>query len=890
MSTGILGLRPLARLAWRELTRRKKRTLLVMLMVAIPMMVLTFTSVAARTVNTDDDQARAHALHLGPIADVRLDGNHRGLRPGSTTELSPSRASKPSLPAGARSVEVVSTPGRHLIGPKQRLFVNIEQSAWGDPLLANQYLLQSGAWPATPSDVAVSSDYSRAAGLHVGGHVDLTIPKLSLNVVGIYDKRDRLRETALAMVTSSVLTPAPQGTESFIDLGPSPSTDQLFAFSSGLDRSSWKAEYPTTFLRYDYGTKTVISTGGNSSSSRLVAMQIGLVIALFLLGVISAAAFAVGAKRQLRQLGLVAANGGDPRQVGRMITLQGTLAAGLGTALGLFLGFAAVAVVAPYANRIEGYVVPGLVLQPLDWALAAIASVVAGTVAAGLAARQVRRVPVLSALGGRRPLPSLDARFPIVGTICTILGLGVLYASTGIGLGNHWIVVAAGAIVVIIGGLITAPYLVSRLEPAAHRFGGALRIAARRTARHRSRTGPLLGAIMASSAVAIGAAALILSSDAGYRANYKPGMPTNQIILDRLYHGDSADRTATPVAYSMALAERITAVIPGSRAATYVDLARPTGAPRGLSIRSLGNIRLAAYVGSEELLRNLGASEAVIDQFRSGKALLSGAANTGDTVVNATTTHIDDEGNISDERVESYHVATSGWSAPAIGYNALTQIPGECQRTDSPCGSVVLLLTPTQAQSLGFSTATTSVLVTAPKALTTSQQSALRTLRDDFQAEADAASIAAGSLTVDAPYLYFEEFSTFPTNLLQLVASGAALILALLVTGIALALATNDNTSDDATLTALGAGPGFRRRVRGWEGALLAGMGVVLAVPIGFLPAIAFRQARQNGDPIVFPWMTVGLLVVVVPLAAWAIGWLSGRTPRRITQSGLQFD
>ena len=28
MSTGILGLRPLARLAWRELTRRKKRTLL----------------------------------------------------------------------------------------------------------------------------------------------------------------------------------------------------------------------------------------------------------------------------------------------------------------------------------------------------------------------------------------------------------------------------------------------------------------------------------------------------------------------------------------------------------------------------------------------------------------------------------------------------------------------------------------------------------------------------------------------------------------------------------------------------------------------------------------------------------------------------------------------
>ncbi|MFN0089444.1 MAG: FtsX-like permease family protein [Acidimicrobiales bacterium] len=81
---------------------------------------------------------------------------------------------------------------------------------------------------------------------------------------------------------------------------------------------------------------------------------------------------------------------------------------------------------------------------------------------------------------------------------------------------------------------------------------------------------------------------------------------------------------------------------------------------------------------------------------------------------------------------------------------------------------------------------------------------------------------------------------------------------------------------------ALGASPAVRRRVRAWEAFGLTTLGVCLAVPVGFLPAVAVRSQRDSGDPISFPWLTVLVLVAAAPAAAWAAGWLSARTGRRV--------
>ncbi len=134
-------------------------------------------------------------------------------------------------------------------------------------------------------------------------------------------------------------------------------------------------------------------------------------------------------------------------------------------------------------------------------------------------------------------------------------------------------------------------------------------------------------------------------------------------------------------------------------------------------------------------------------------------------------------------------------------------------------------------------------------------------------------------------------FGPFPeSSLTELIVGGAALFLALLVTALALGLTAVDNRGDDATLVALGAAPSVRRKVRAWEGTLLSGMGVVLAIPIGFLPSLVMGRARYARNPVVFPWITVGILLIIVPLLAWLIGYASARTPRRVAGLNLQLD
>ena len=86
MSTGRMGWRPLARLAWREVARRKGRTALVTLLIALPVAFLTFMSVMVRTQRIDDQHARQ--VYAGPDVD-RAAGQHwAGVRAPATPDAS----------------------------------------------------------------------------------------------------------------------------------------------------------------------------------------------------------------------------------------------------------------------------------------------------------------------------------------------------------------------------------------------------------------------------------------------------------------------------------------------------------------------------------------------------------------------------------------------------------------------------------------------------------------------------------------------------------------------------------------------------------------------------------------------------------------------------------
>src|SRR5690606_17242125 len=104
-----------------------------------------------------------------------------------------------------------------------------------------------------------------------------------------------------------------------------------------------------------------------------------------------------------------------------------------------------------------------------------------------------------------------------------------------------------------------------------------------------------------------------------------------------------------------------------------------------------------------------------------------------------------------------------------------------------------------------------------------------------------------------------------PTALqLELALTGLALVFCLFVVGTSLALAAAESKDERDVLTVAGAPPQLLARMAGARAWLLAGIGGLMAVPVGFLPVIVFTAAisedRSTPYPLVFPVRTVALL------------------------------
>ena len=878
MSAGLMGWRPLVRLAWRELTRRRLRTFLISLMIAIPMMLLTFGSVATRTQSIEGDRQRA--VSLGPTVDVRLQGNNAGL------PITP----KLVLPPGASAAEVASWGGARIVSGKKRSFVQLNKAEWSAPLLGNQYLLRHGAWPTKPNEAAVSGALARKFGLKTGGTLSLALPKLTFTISGVYDMRDNLgNEHAALALGTYVPTLTKQSTEAFVDLGPKVPDTQVDSFVRELD--GWSPEYPS-YQGASSGPQLVRL--GEGGPEELVAMQVGFAVALFLIGLIVSAAFAVGARRQLRQLGLVAANGGDPRQVGRVISLQGTLTAVLGSLGGVAIGLGLVALAAPHANLASNVVLPGLVIQPLDWLVAGITALLAGTFAASLAAREARRAPILSSLAGRRPLPAVTLRFPVAGA--ALIALGLLTPLSFRSDSAESLILAVGAVSFLLGGVLCCTHLVGRLETLAGHWRGALRLAARRMARYRSRTGPLVSIVMATAAVAIAVSGFRLSDDASKKRDHAASMVANHVIVSG--QGLADDEVAST-------AGRVMKLLPGAKVATFPDLdynGQATqfhylrlAAPSSDSPRTY----VRTFIGSEELLRLLNVSETVIAKFQTGMAIVSSDSPLSGSVPFEIVTE-----KLQTPAGQEMPAATTPATQPAPEVEKVTidsvawpnlnigefNVGSPCPRcVAAPTGTVVVLPS-ALATKFGMTATTSNRLIVTPQALTTRDRTALYQLNSELVQRGEDLAIAQGKNDVSFVNVRFEPNPFWSSTWLLTLVTAGGLVLALLITTIALAMATVDNRADDATLAALGAGPELSRKVRAWEGALLSGMGVVLAVPMGMLPVLAIQSTRNYDYPIVFPWITVGILVLGVPALAWLIGYASALTPSRVTELGLQLD
>jgi FtsX-like permease family len=238
----------------------------------------------------------------------------------------------------------------------------------------------------------------------------------------------------------------------------------------------------------------------------------------------AAAAIAVGACRQLRELGLLAAVGADRRHLGQVVLLQGAglgLVGGLaGIPLGLAVTWAAFPVMRTWLNPVvdeQGAdIVPrfSVIGRDIRWVVAFTATVALLT--SLRPAFAAARVPVAAALAGRRPSRAARPRLAVAGVAVALIGLVLQVLATY--LQSRSVLLPVQVELLFLGTFqgIPSPLVwtlagVAMLTPAVVALAGrvaprrpaALRLATRDAARHPGRSAPAVAAVAAGLGVLV---------------------------------------------------------------------------------------------------------------------------------------------------------------------------------------------------------------------------------------------------------------------------------------------------------------------------------------------------------------------------------------------------
>ncbi|MCW2680650.1 MAG: FtsX-like permease family protein [Frankiales bacterium] len=880
------GWSPALRIARRELLQAKGRTLLVLLMVLLPVLAVSAMSTLLRSSEIDPVEGLPGSLGT---AQARVEvGSGRVeqdpfLRSVAQYEGGPRATAaqlQEVLPPGSRLLEVREFPEQAALridGRRVRVTpIGIDLT---DPERNGPYPVLEGRAPTLPTEVAVSPDLLEV-GVRIGRDVDLG--------------------TGPLRVTGTVGAPRDYGFGRTVYALP----DALGLQSVPAARY-WVSGPPVTWqdvLELNAIGGTVLSRAvvldppdvaapqGYSDGREETIAVIALIAVMAVLEVVLLAgpAFAVGARRQRRQLALLAATGGEPAHVRRAVLAQGLLVGVVAAALGVPLGVATAALLRAPLERYGNATFGPFDLAPLDLLLVGLLGAGTALLAALVPAVVIARQPVVAALQGRRVTSAPAARPAVLGLV--LLTIGVLMTLAAVD--ETWqqnsyseLGVAAAALPTVLGAVLLAPAALSLVGRLAGRFPLALRFAVRDADRQRGRTAPAVAAIAATVAgvVALGTAA---SSDAAEnRRTYTPSGPPGVGVVTS--YGPAPEWSALERAARGALpGKQVQSVrgLPGSygpRPAGYTDvqLCRASERPedgRCFELMSnyssgYGSDLLVGETAAQVLGPQLGpgGSGVVERALQAGQvAVASPVLEPGERVELRLTRYTLGEGNVERAQVVTTVVATAV-RLPVTGQTAAARavLPEQVAAQLGEPQTVAL------AVGADLSRAEESRLETAARALD-----------DGVDVRVERGYSESGDRTV------------------LLVLSLVAALLVLAGTLAATSLALTEARPDLVTLGQVGARPRTRRAVAAGYALVLGVVGAALGIAAGLVPGIAaavpltrgyssssgfLTPAPAPGDFVVdIPWSLLLLLLVVLPLVAAAVAAASARGrvdgPRRV--------
>ncbi|MGI9120855.1 MAG: FtsX-like permease family protein [Acidimicrobiales bacterium] len=866
------GWRVLLRVARRDALRHRGRSLLVALLVALPVAAMTLALTLGRTAELTPDQQAAGVLGQ---ADLSISGS--GVEPSQWQVL---------LPRGSRWLRVAHEfNGVAVVRGDELYQSSVVETDLGDPLMAGRYEVVAGRPPAGPDEMVISEDLAGALGVEAGDRLELRRPRRTVTVTGT-----AITPTSLGVPFVAV-APGWSGPESatsgetsgewLVDL----SGGDVATVAAGLEqafpapesnRAPDAADDPgyTDQPRYlNVVSRSHLLAGDYSNrTGEVSATFVAGALALVWTGAVSAAAFAVGARRRLREVGLVAASGGAPRQLAGMGLADGVVFGGAGAAAGILGGLAGAAALQPQVGWIFGHVSGPFRVPVAGLAGAAAGGFLAAVLAAVAPALGAARVPVLASLAGLRPTPARHRSWLTLGLVALSAGLALCWRGSAT---HSQTAVLVGVLLAVVGVAATSGPLLSALGRVAGHAPLAMRLAARDASRARSRVAPATVAAMLALAGAVGGMTMVYSARAETLRGYVPLLGDDQLLMSF-----EAGKPVPPQELAD-LVDAMKAAMPGSAVGVVFQAdVLGEGSDAGLMVVGGDEVQGLA-VGDADTLDAVGASSArgAFDQGRVvalGRRIDGGQLQLSRPPVDGTFF-----GPLADGRF----VGGRGFGAPpgssALGapLHSVPAVEVDVPRREA---APAYLLSQAAAESLGLDVRASGVLVRAAGPVSESD------LRRAQLTALDAVPSASTYLQREEGPCCGEEAAVAATML------GMATVVALLVVALVTALAREEFLPHLSTLAAVGAAPRTHRRLGAAQAGLMTGLAGVLAVPAGLLPAVALLAARppalgtgvgdvvRSSNLVVVPWLLIAALVVGITTAGALTGGLLGRGRRGI--------
>ena len=452
------------RIARRDAMRHKARSALVVAMVAIPVLGLSSADVLARTMQLSPGERVTREIGAADVA-IQGPGGGRvlqgvdptyGYEPSGKHVLTSGSPASVALQAralamiGARGPVATRVVTSALVTANDRLLdSDVDLLDLNNPLTTGIASVTAGHAPSDSDQVGVTEHLAKRLDVVIGDSIEVANQPRTVTAV-VRNPNALNADTVYATAVSSQDNRDPMLLATTTHPVTWAEVRQLNALGL-IVTSRYVAEHPPA------DAPVINPPNRTTTADRIGIATVAIGLAVLEVVLLAGAAFAVGARRQRRDLALVAAAGGDTRQVRQIVLAGGLVLGAVGAVVGLGAGIAVARIALPEVSRLANRVPGAFDLRPLELLGVLVLGTLTGIISSVLPARAAGREDVVLALSGRRGALSTPKRVPAFGLAMVVIG--ALVAGHAASHANFWQILG-GAVISELGFVFCAPAVV----------------------------------------------------------------------------------------------------------------------------------------------------------------------------------------------------------------------------------------------------------------------------------------------------------------------------------------------------------------------------------------------------------------------------------------------